>query len=760
MGYPCDKDNWIDSFKYNELWAGLNNMQRDAVALPNKHSLILAGAGTGKTKTLISRIAALLEDGGLEADEILAVTFTNKAALEMKERLESSIGKKSKGLLMGTFHGICYKWIKSDWHGFGYKMNAAILDTDDQKALMRRLYKDKKWDEGKISLKEAMEFINDKKEKGIRSNNVTPKHPNDHILVTIYSEYEKRLKEENALDFAELLMAVRDRLVFDEEYFKHMSGKWKILLVDEFQDTNPLQYSLLELLVKQSGAIFAVGDDDQSVYGFRGARVENVFDFEKNYAKNQVIKLEQNYRCSGNILGAANEIISKSKHRMGKKLWTDKKPGDLVYVLKTRNEEEEAEQVARSVKYAIEDGVLPKEIAVLYRTNAQSNHIEKCMINKQIPYKIVGGMRFFERAEIKLAMAHARMLASQDDFGAFCKAVVKPAQGIGQKRIEMWRNLAIQHKMGFYEMIEKVAKPDEKGRFDLVAKAWVDKMNEAKKNLLQHGLSKGFKMWMDSIQLFKVYEKDDNYKERVENLNEFVNTIALYEEKGGKFLEEFISTCVLDSSSSNNEEGGVQLSTIHASKGLEYERVYWIGLEDGLTPSSMSLKDDSSEAEERRLAYVAITRAKKELTLSFCQSRFINGERKELLPSRYLGDINPELFFPIGTEWPPSPLPTGWGIHQGKFTGKQIASFNIRKVSEASASRNTNENITEKNHSKVFNKKKVNTEFKTGDKVKSSRFGIGKITSVLMDGDLEVVMVKFADGNKKMIVKFAGLTKI
>lgn len=760
MNRISDRKNWISRFEKNELWLSLNDKQKEAVALPNQHALTLAGAGTGKTKMLISRIAALIHDGDIEAHEILAVTFTNKASLEMKERLEHAIGRKAGGLTVGTFHGVAYKWIREDWEGFGYKKNAVILDTDDQKSLVKRLYKDKNWDEKTYTIKSFLEFVNDQKEKGLRATNSNVSSKTPTIYQQMYYEYEKRLIEENALDFAELLMAIRDRLKNDEAFFNKMSGKWATILVDEFQDTNPLQYDLLEKLVEKGGSLFAVGDDDQSIYGFRGARVENVFDFAKNYAKTNVIKLEQNYRSTGNILGAANEIINIEKNRLGKKLWTNQVPGNLLYVYKCKNEEEEAQEIAKQIKLSFQEGLLPKDIAVLYRTNFQSRAIEQAMINKSIPYKIVGGMRFFERAEIKLAMAHARLLSSPDDVGAFCKAISKPAQGVGAKRLDLWRHIASTKKIGFYEAIKEAAYPKNKEeKTDVIAQNIIEKIETGRTNLVKFGLAKGFLAWMELIELNKVYEKDENVDDRIANLKEFVNAIAEYEERGGKFLDEFLASAVLDTSAVG-EDGGVQLSTIHASKGLEFNKVFWIGMEEGLTPSAMALRDKNGESEERRLAYVAITRAKVELNLSFCESRFVNGERVRSEPSRYFSEINPELLFPINTQWPPEPKPHGWKMHEGKMTGRQKRRENIDYISESSASSSAPPKSVKKNISNATVSKKTVSQWKKGDVVKHNRFGRGVIQKVEFKNELEVVHVKFVDKEIPLITKFANLVKI
>jgi len=756
--FKCEKKDWLGPFKENPLWSSLNESQQQAVELTNHHALILAGAGTGKTKTLIARVASLLQDGGMKASDILAVTFTNKAAQEMKDRVERSIGNVANGLVIGTFHAITYKWIRDDWVGFGYKNNATVMDTDDQKALIKRLYKDKGWDDKTYPVKIMMAFVNACKEKGIRAKDVNiSKFSSDYInYLNMYREYEQRIIDENCLDFAELLMLARDRLKNDKDYFDKMSGAWGIILVDEFQDTNPLQYELLELLVKKGGSLFAVGDDDQSVYGFRGARVENVFDFERDYAKNNVVRLEQNYRCTGNILGIANDIIDKAKKRLGKKLWTSQEGGALVNVIKYKREEEEAREITKLIQRKIKFGIPPEHVAVLYRINAQSRLLEQEMIAHGIPYKIVGGLRFYEREEVKTAMAHARILVTLDDTNALIRAVSKPARGIGKKRLDVWRNISLENKIGLSKVIEQVSYPKKEGiPVDEIAKDFFDKVKEAREGLVKYGLAKGFSNWIESIGLKDSYKSDEKYEERVANIEELVNAIARYEENGGKFLDEFLTSTVLDSNA-GNENGSVLLSSIHASKGLEFEHVYIVGVEDNMTPYGKAVAE-GGEDEERRLAYVAVTRAKEELVLSFSETRMINGERFEMKPSRYLSDFDPKYIYPVNTGWPPTPKPVNWGLHAGKPNGMQL-NYVKSRVDNDKKGLDSSPEIRRK-----MKGKPNNSGYSIGDVVKHPRFGLGEITSLKDEDDEQLAKanIRFRGGEVKLLyLQYSGIKKM
>lgn len=759
---------WLSSFKETPMWKSLNESQQKAVALPNENSLILAGAGTGKTKTLVARIAALLQNGSLLPKDILSLTFTNKAAIEMKERVSSSIGQSIEDMLIGTFHSICYKLVKEDIEGFGYKKNAVIMDSEDQKSLVKRLYRDKNWDKGQISQEDFLSFINEIKEKGVRYKTISGRTDPDltkTIMINMYGEYEKRLKEENVLDFAELLLIVRDRLIEDKEYFNKKSGIWSIILVDEFQDTNPLQYELLQLLVKKKGAIFAVGDDDQSIYGFRGARIDNIFDFEKDCKSDNVIRLEQNYRCTKNILGVANDIIHASKRRLGKKLWTSQVDGKLVTISKNRMEEIEAKKIAEEIKKKIEYGIPPEHIAVLYRTNAQSISLENKFLNEyHIPYKIVGGLGFLSRAEVKLVLAHARLLVSLNDVNALIKATAKPTCGIGKKRLDLWRRTALEKGISLEKIISYVSNPTKDNiKKDEIADKFLEKIIKGREDLVKLGLSNGLANYIESNGIREVFKDDPKYNDRMDSIDNIIKSLAYYEEQGGKYLEEFLSGLVLlDSTVESENEGAVWMSTIHASKGLEFEHVYLIGWEESTLPSSrMDL--DNGEDEERRLAYVAVTRAKEQLYISFNEEKYIYNREKEVkvsvqkvLPSRFLSDVDPKYFSPTyDTEWPSTPLPFKWGKHAGKMNGNQIQMLQRDPL------------IGHPDHApfiEIRNRKEKSnlTGYKIGDKIRHNRYGVGTIIHFKDedDEDSAKVLIKFSNMQKEILLKYARITKI
>ena len=727
------------TFRNNPLWAGLNQAQQAAVALPNKHALILAGAGTGKTKTLVARIAAMLEDGVARPDQILAVTFTNKSAREMASRVAAAVGEEfSAALQIGTFHGAAYRWIRHDWEGFGFRKNAVVLDADDQRAVFRRVMKDNSWDEKRFPVKESLAFINSRKDAGLRPPQVKPATVQEVSMLEFYAAYEKQLKTENAIDFADLLLSIRDRLRDDDVFFEKMSGRWKLILVDEFQDTNPLQYDILERLVEKGGALFAVGDDDQSIYGFRGARVKNVFDFAEKYAKDRVIRLEENYRSSKNILEAANAVIRQNQQRMGKRLWTASGEGETVSIIKAANETEEAARVVSGVEELLSQGVDAGQIAILYRSNAQSRLFEQECLRRKVPYQMVGGLRFFDRAEIRDAMAHLRCAVSPDDVGAFCRAVTRPAFGVGAKRIERWRRAAALPGGRLSVEIDRAAHP-EKGKADTAAEKWITHVERGRWLLENSGYAAGFSAWMREMGLKNSYEDDGRKDSRSDNLDELVNAISDFERKSketGLSLEDFLADAVLNSGDS---EGGVgvQLSTIHAAKGLEFESVFWVGLEEGMSPHARAIAEPGGLEEECRLAYVAMTRAKKRLTLTFAANRFFQGESRSAEPSRYLSAIPRGVLKALGTGWPPTPRPHSWTAANGIASSPGRSGRVGEEVGTGVAA--------------------PGSIWSNGQHVRHPMFGDGKILQVSGLGSATEVKVEFREGVRRLVASFAGL---
>jgi len=599
----------------------LNKAQKQAVLLPhNEHALIIAGAGTGKTKTLIARIVELTKY--YKTSEIIGLTFTNKAATEMKERLEK---EGVEGVFLGTFHSFALKLIKEDLEGFNLK-KAKVIDEKEFFTIIKRLCI-----ENNIEIKNGLvetiaSFITYNKEKGLRSNNIPYKGIGIKRNLEMYGKYEKYCIENSVLDFGELLIKLKERLELDVEYLAILRDKYKTYLVDEFQDTNPIQYSLLKLLIGEKGSIFAVGDDSQSIYGFRGAVVKNIFDFKDICKTENLVKLEQNYRSTKNIVNLSNDFIKTSKERIEKELWTSNKEGSLINVKKCFNENEEAsfvvEQIENLLKY--NRGLKFKDIAVIYRGNAQSTKIEQELMLRKIPFKVSGGIGFFEKMEIKTLIACANLLCNINDGEAFSTVVVKLYEDLklNKKTLENWIIEAEQEKIPFSQLIldrKSYKYPEFKKLFNYLKLG----MEEFKYS----NMREAFEVFLTNIGFFRWLEE-----KRKDNVEIFLKQITKYEESGGNSFSNFMFKLNHNMIKENNS---VNLMTIHASKGLEFKCVFLIGVEDGVLPS---LQSEDVE-EERRLFYVGLTRAKEILYLTYAQNRFNGYEFVSYPPSCFLADL-------------------------------------------------------------------------------------------------------------------------
>lgn len=797
-----EKD-WLTDFKYSPMWHSLNDKQKEAVALPNKNALILAGAGTGKTKTLVTKIDALIVDGGVPVDKILSLTFTSKAALEMKHRIDASLDSSIdvEKLIVGTFHSVALEIILSDVEGFGYKKHVSVISENDQRNLVERMFRDKNWTNDSVTIDkfvkmikfreeekgvsrkkidpilEFVKLVNEYKEKGVRAAKMAPlKLKNFEIFRTMYESYENYLIRENSLDFAELLLLLKERLETDSKFYEEFSGKWEIILVDEFQDTNPIQYKLLELLTKKGGAIFAVGDDDQAIYGFRGARVQNIFDFESLCEKEQVIRLEQNYRCSRNILSAANNIIEQSNKRLGKNLWTDAENGNLIHVKKLRDNKKEAEFIAESIdnKYRL-SGVPPENIAVLYRNNRSSIDIEESLLKRGIPYRVVGGLSFLDKKEVKVMLAHAKCLVTLNDINALTTAVSFPKSGIGKKRLDHWRNISLEKGVSVEQVIAFFAEPNiEDAKSDPKAFQFLENIKIGRDHIQRLGLKSGLDYYLQQIKYKEAFEDTKNYADKLRAIDSIMEALNNYEDNGGKDLGEFINSISMLDSVSENEGEAVWLSTIHASKGLEFQHVYLCGWDDGILPNKRALSSDENMVdEERRLAYVAITRAKKTLTITFKNAMLHSSPEDSskilfvemLSPSRYLSDINPKYFtLSIGEFWPPEPKPVNWGKYQNYPTGDNLRNH---KLNGEKVNYDPNGNPLTKG-SPTFNikeaKKENNNEtgFVVNDFVEHKRFGVGRVIAIKLSDDIgfSEIKVDFAHGVEDLILKYTKVKKV
>ncbi len=630
----------------SKLLENLNPAQFAAVTLPDRSALILAGAGSGKTRVLTTRIAWLVQTGQVSTANILAVTFTNKAAREMLHRLSAMLPVNLRGMWAGTFHGLANRFLRAHHREAGLPALFQILDSADQMSAIKRLLKALNVDDEKFPAKNVMWFINGSKEAGLRPKDVVANDDHNRRFIDLYAAYEAQCQREGVVDFAELLLRTYEVLSKNEILREHYHTRFKHILVDEFQDTNELQYKWLKLLggagTGAPSAVFAVGDDDQSIYAFRGARVGNMLDFERDFHVQNLIKLEQNYRSHGNILDTANALIKNNGQRLGKNLWTDAGHGEPVRVFEAQTDLDEGRWLVTEVKALVGEGGRRSEIAVLYRSNAQSRVIEQMLFAEGIPYKVYGGLRFFERAEVKHAIAYLRLLANPDDDTSYARVVNFPTRGIGARSLEQLgdaagrRDMANPAGISLYRAVPLLSGKAgaSLGAFNTL----IDIMREAVRGL---PLPEAIDHVLEHSGLRAHYKNDREGRERLENLDELMNAAANFTEEDEDSLSAFLTHAALESGDNQAQEGqdAVQLMTVHSAKGLEFNQVFITGLEDGLFPHENSIMEKAGLDEERRLMYVAITRARLRLYLSFAQTRMLHGQTRYNMKSRFFDEL-------------------------------------------------------------------------------------------------------------------------
>ena len=629
----------------------LNREQLQAVTLPNQHALILAGAGSGKTRVLTTRIAWLIQTGNASPASILAVTFTNKAAREMIARVSAMLPISTRGMWIGTFHGLCNRLLRAHHRDAGLPQLFQILDSQDQLAMVKRVLKRLNVDEDRFPPREVQWFINDAKEEGIRPPALAVHDEASRRHAELYAAYEEQCRQEGAVDFPELLLRCYELLERNEPLRAHYQARFRHILVDEFQDTNRLQYRWLKLLAGGGNALFAVGDDDQSIYAFRHANVGNMADFEREFRVPNVIRLEQNYRSHGNILDAANALISHNRKRLGKNLWTAAGEGDPLRVFEAQTDGYEASFVAEEVQSLARDGLARREIAILYRSNAQSRVIEHALFTQGIPYRVYGGLRFFERQEIKHALAYLRLLANPDDDGALLRVVNFPARGIGARSVEALQDAAAARGTSLWQAVGHLT-----GKAAAAVGSFARLIATLRESTRGLPLAETVEHVLHASGLLEHYRGERDGTDRVENLEELVNAAAAFTqdefaaaqlaapEGGGEAIDPlnaFLAHAALESGENQAAEGvdAVQLMTVHAAKGLEFQVVFITGLEEGLFPHEQSAHDPDGLEEERRLMYVAITRARARLYLSFAQTRLLHGQTRYNVASRFLDEL-------------------------------------------------------------------------------------------------------------------------
>ncbi len=637
----------------------LNDAQREAVTAPTGQQLVLAGAGSGKTRVLVHRIAWLMSVEGASAYNILAVTFTNKAAAEMKGRIEALLGMPVGGMWVGTFHSLAHRLLRAHWRDAALPQTFQILDSEDQYRLVRRVVRNLELDEAKWPPKQAQWFINARKDEGQRPHHID--HGGDLYLrqmVRIYEAYEQACRQGGLVDFAELLLRAHELLRDRADILHHYRERFRFILVDEFQDTNAIQYAWLRLLAGERGNLFAVGDDDQSIYGWRGARIENIHQFSRDYPAARTIRLEQNYRSTATILKAANALIDHNSDRLGKELWTDGAEGEPIYLYSAFNDIDEARFITDRIEQWVEQGNARREVAILYRSNAQSRVLEETLLRAGIPYRIHGGLRFFERQEIKDAMAYLRLMANRSDDASFERVVNTPTRGIGERTVATVREHARATGTTLWSAAHALI---EEGR--LTARAGnalgaflrlIDTLDADARGL---ALAEKVDHVIQHSGLIGHYRKEKGEKgqARIDNLEELVSAAKQFEydfeehEEGLDELSAFLAHAALEAGEGQGDpwEDCVQLMTLHSAKGLEFPLVFLCGLEEGLFPHQMSIEEPGRLEEERRLCYVGITRAERLLYLTYAERRRLHGQERFGTPSRFIGEIPETLIEPV-----------------------------------------------------------------------------------------------------------------
>ena len=636
----------------SHLLNDLNDAQRQAVAAPPGPALVLAGAGSGKTRVLTHRVAWLIAVEGISPHGILAVTFTNKAAAEMRSRIERMLNNPTGGLWIGTFHGLSHRLLRAHWREAKLTQGFQILDAEDQQRLIRRILKNLNLDEAYWPPKQAQWFINNHKEAGRRPRDLPEFHdPMQRELKRVYVEYEETCQRSGLVDFTELLLLAYELLRDNVELRTHYQNRFRHVLVDEFQDTNSIQYAWLRLFSGSNNNLFVVGDDDQSIYGWRGAKVENILGFQKDYPKAQVVRLEQNYRSTGNILKAANAVISHNDGRLGKNLWTEGQDGEPIELYTAYNEYDEARFVVGRIQDWVRRGHPRASVAILYRSNAQSRVFEEILIQEVMPYRVYGGLRFFERQEIKDALAYLRLVVSRHDDPSFDRVCNAPTRGLGNKTIELVREVAKRDGISLWEASQKILAANElTARAAQALKGFMDLIDRLASETAMLALAEKFDHVLNGSGLIEHYKKEKGEKAeaRIENLEELVTAGRGFhydDSEGLDPLSAFLAHAALEAGEGEAEawEDCVQLMSLHSAKGLEYPLVFLTGLEEGLFPHQRSLEEPGRLEEERRLCYVGMTRARERLVVTYAEVRRLHGNEHYTSPSRFLGEIPQEL---------------------------------------------------------------------------------------------------------------------
>ncbi|MGN0383196.1 MAG: DNA helicase PcrA [Eubacterium sp.] len=761
------------------IYDTLNKEQKEAVFYTDGPLLILAGAGSGKTRVLTHRVAYLIEQKGVNPWNILAITFTNKAAGEMRERVDKLVEFGSEGVWVSTFHSMCVRILRRYIDQIGYKNNFTIYDSDDQKTAIKEVCKKLNIDTKKVKERTFMGAISSAKNELISPERYEMDNKSDFSksdYIKVYWEYQDYLKKNNALDFDDLILKTVELFKKCPDVLDSYQERFKYIMVDEYQDTNTAQFILVSLIAKKYKNLCVVGDDDQSIYKFRGANISNILDFEKTFSNAKVIKLEQNYRSTGNILNAANGVIQHNIGRKGKTLWTDKGPGEKIEVVELENEYREGELVAGTIRKLVnEEGCSYKDFACLYRTNAQSRVLEEKLMMSNIPYKIVGGVNFYQRKEIKDVLAYLKTIDNGADDVAVKRIINVPRRGIGATSIEKIQAYAYEHEMNFYDAIKTDAVTSLLGRAASKVLPFIA-LIESIRSQNDFTVEQIINAVLEStgyIEALKA-EGTDEANDRIANIEELINKAVNYNDTNENptlsgFLEEIALVADIDNLDESQEY--VVLMTIHSAKGLEFPRVFLCGMEDGLFPSIASTFEDAELEEERRLCYVAITRAMQELTITWARERMTYGQNQRNNISRFIREIPPLYIEMIGNTSRKNNYSRGESAHvdlssrgygnSGYYEGS--TSQHLFGSSYTTTARNAA--MKKPAFGKAFVVEKADSQsglgYEVGDKVKHIKFGTGIVMNIADGGrDFEVTVDFEKAGMKKMFASFAKLKKL
>jgi DNA helicase-2/ATP-dependent DNA helicase PcrA len=757
------------------LLHNLNPEQLAAVTLPAQHGLILAGAGSGKTRVLTTRIAWLIQTGQVGPQGILAVTFTNKAAKEMLTRLSAMLPVNTRGMWIGTFHGLCNRLLRTHFRDAALPQTFQILDSQDQLSVIKRLLKANNVDDEKYPAKTLMYFINNAKDQGLRAHQVEAYDPIERKMVELYEIYDQQCQREGVVDFAELLLRSYELLARNAPLRAHYQARFQHILVDEFQDTNDLQYKWLKLLAghgeQGGGALFAVGDDDQSIYAFRGANVGNMSAFEREFRVENLIKLEQNYRSHGHILDSANMLIANNSRRLGKNLRTDAGHGEQLRVYEASSDLEEAQWIIEEAKTLMNEGAARSEIAILYRSNAQSRVIEHALFAAGLPYHVYGGQRYFQRAEVKHAIAYLQLMDNPHNDSAFLRVVNFPTRGIGMRSIEALQAAAEQYGISLYAAVAYVA-----GKAGSSLGAFVKLIEGARFETQQLALPEMVSVVLDASGLIRHYETEKEGADRIENLQQLVSAATQFVSEEGfgqgapahlgpkasaqageplagnieiidadaplptvmSPLSAFLSHASLEAGDAQAQAGqdALQLMTVHSAKGLEFDAVFITGLEEGLFPHESSSKEHDGVDEERRLMYVAITRAKKRLYLSFTQTRMLHGQTRYNMKSRFFDELPDEAL-----KWLSPRVQSNWFSHK-KSAWDEPTHASVTSMAAMGSDNRIAQKIAQKSNAPGW---------RIGESVAHGKFGEGVIINIEGSGGNARAQINFGRAGIKVL---------